>query len=96
MQKLTICAISCLMIVLASCCPTEESVSEVENGPFKIVVRSREFHHSGTRNVDICIAQTVSRNFPKAKLQCFLRGSDFDGLARISHAGERERVTAKN
>ena len=81
MQKLTICAISCLMIVLASCGPTEESVSEVENGPFKIVVRSREFHHSGTRNVDICIAQTVSRNFPKAKLQGFLRGFDFDGLA---------------
>jgi hypothetical protein len=81
MQKLTICAVSCLVIALAPCGPTEESVSAVENGPFKILVRSREFHHSGTRIVDICVAQTLSRNFPKAQLQCFFRGFDFDGLA---------------
>lgn len=81
MQKLTICAVFCSVIALASCGPTEESVSAVENGRFKILVRSREFHHSGTKIVDICVAQTSSRNFPKAKLQCFLRGFDFDGLA---------------
>jgi hypothetical protein len=80
MRKLTICAVFCLMIAMASCKPTEEIVSAVENGPFKVVVRSQEFHHSGTRNLNICVAQTSSREFPTAKLQCFLRGFDFSGL----------------
>ena len=80
MQKLTICAVSCLMIALVACSPTEETVSAVENGPFKIVVRSQEFHHSAIRNIDICVAQTSSPEFPKAKLQCFLHGFDFSGL----------------
>ena len=80
MQKLTICAVSCLMIALVACSPTEETVSAVENGPFKIVVLSQEFHHSAIRNIDICVAQTSSHEFPKAKLQCFLHGFDFSGL----------------
>jgi hypothetical protein len=68
------------MIALVACSPTEETVSAVENGPFKIVVRSQEFHHSAIRNIDICVAQTSSHEFPKAKLQCFLHGFDFSGL----------------
>jgi hypothetical protein len=80
MQKLMIWAVCCLMIALASCRPTEESVSAVENGPFKVLVRSQEFHHSGTRNVNICVAQTSSRKFPTVKRQCFLRGFDFSEL----------------
>ena len=89
MQKLTTCAVFCLMIALASCNPTEETVSAVENGPFKVVVRSQEFHHSGSRNIDICVAQTSSRKFPKAKMQCFLRGFDFSGLT-VKWRGPRE------
>jgi hypothetical protein len=54
----------------------EESVTEVENGSFKILVRSQEFHHSGTLNIDICVAEISSRKFPTDKLQCFLNGYD--------------------
>jgi hypothetical protein len=82
MQKLTICTACCLTIVLGSCRgKPEESVTEVENGPFKILVRSQEFHHSGTVNIDICVVQTSSRKFPKDKAQCFLHGFDFSGLS---------------
>ena len=59
----------------------DESVSEVENGPFKVLVRSQEFHRSGTRNVDVCVTETLSRKFPVDKQQCFLRGFDFSGLS---------------
>jgi hypothetical protein len=59
----------------------EESVTDVENGPFKILVRSQEFHHSGTVNIDICVAETSSRTFPTGKAQCFLEGSDFYKLS---------------
>jgi hypothetical protein len=34
----------------------EESVGLVENGAFKILIRSQEFGHSGTVNIDICVA----------------------------------------
>ena len=36
----------------------EESVTELDHGQFKILVRSQEFHHSGLRNVDICVAKS--------------------------------------
>lgn len=72
----------CLLVTLAISCakPTEEKVTAVENGDFKILVRSQEFHHSSIRNVDICVAETTSREFPKDKGQCFLHGFDFSGL----------------
>jgi hypothetical protein len=53
----------------------------VRNGPYKIVVRSQEFHHSGIRNVDICVADATAGRFPGDKGQCFLHGFDFSGLA---------------
>ena len=59
----------------------EERVIELGNSPFKILVRSQEFGHSGSRNVDICVAETSSRSFPKSRMQCFFRGFDFSGLS---------------
>jgi hypothetical protein len=77
------------MMALASCRPTEQTFSAVENGPFKIVVRSQEFHHSAIRNVDICVAETSGRKFPSGKSQCFLHGFDFSGLS-VKWLGQRE------
>jgi hypothetical protein len=58
----------------------DESVTQVENGSFKILVRSQEFRHSGTVNMDICVAEISSRAFP-GKGQCFFHGYDLDGLS---------------
>jgi hypothetical protein len=59
-----------------------ETVTEAENGPFKVLIRSQEFHHSGTINVDVCVTESSSRKFPNnERLQCFLNGYDFSGLS---------------
>jgi hypothetical protein len=58
-----------------------ETVTEARNGPFKVLVRSQEFHHSGSINVDVCVADSSSLGFPNSKLQCFLHGYDFSGLS---------------
>lgn len=74
--------VCCLTITLGACRGTpEQSMTEVENGPFKILVRSQEFHHSAIRNIDICVAETSSRKFPKDEVQCFLHGYDFSALS---------------
>jgi hypothetical protein len=79
MQRLIIACI--LSLVLLSCGkPTEKNVIEVKNGAYKVEVRSQEFHHSGLRNVDICVADVVSKQFPMDEGQCFLHGFDFSGL----------------
>jgi hypothetical protein len=59
----------------------EERVVELRNGAFKILVRSQEFRHSGTRNIDICVAETSSLSFPKSRMQCFFHGFDLSGLS---------------
>lgn len=59
-----------------------ESITELKNGPFKVLVRSQEFHRSGTINVDVCVTESSKSAFPKnEKQQCFLHGYDFSGLA---------------
>ena len=59
-----------------------ETVTEAKDGPFKVLVRSREFHHSGTINVDVCVINGSDPKFPKnEKMQCFLHGFDFSGLS---------------
>jgi hypothetical protein len=59
----------------------DETFTAIQNGPFKALVRSQEFHRSGTINTDVCVAETSSRKFPKANgLQCFLHGFDFSDL----------------
>jgi hypothetical protein len=58
----------------------DETISEVRNGAFKVLIRSQEFHRSGIRNVDVCVATISSLGFPENRVQCFLHGFDFDGL----------------
>jgi hypothetical protein len=58
-----------------------ESVTAFENGHFKVLVRSQEFHHSGTVNTDICVAEVASREFPRDEIQCFMHGYDFYRLS---------------
>jgi hypothetical protein len=71
-----------LSLVMLSCGrPTEENLTEVKNGAYKVEVRSQEFHHSGIRNVDICVADVGSNQFPTDRGQCFLHGFDFSQLA---------------
>lgn len=82
MQRILIFAVCCAAILLQSCKRvSEQSLSEVKDGPFKVVIRTQEISHSGTRNVDVCVANTSSPGFPNKKVQCFLSGYDFDGLA---------------
>jgi hypothetical protein len=59
-----------------------EIITEAKNGPFKVLVRSQEFHHSGSINVDVCVSDSSDPMFPKhEKQQCFLHGYDFSGLS---------------
>jgi hypothetical protein len=70
------------MIVLGACMgKPKESLTEVKNGTFKILVRSQEFHHSGTIIIDVCVANAFSREFPRDKGQCLLDGYDFSELS---------------
>jgi hypothetical protein len=81
MQKLTFFILGVLSLVMLSCGkPTEENLTEVKNGAYKVEVRSQEFHHSGISNVDICVTDVASTQFPTDKGQCFLHGFDFSGL----------------
>ena len=59
----------------------EEHVAELRNGAFKILVRSQEYGHSGTVNLEICVAETSSGSFPRSGSQCFFRGFDSSGLS---------------
>lgn len=78
------------MIVLASCRgKPEESVTEVKNDAFKILVRSQEFHHSGIVNIGVCVANASSREFPNKQIQCLVHGYDFSGLS-VKWRSERE------
>lgn len=60
---------------------TEQNFSEVTDGAFKVIVRTQEISHTGTQNVDVCVANASSSGFPDKKDQCFLSGYDFDGLS---------------
>ena len=81
MKRLWLCAVFCLAIVSTSCGgKADETISEVRNGAFKVLIRSQEFHRSGIRNVDVCVANVSSLSFPANRGQCFLHGFDFDGL----------------
>ena len=82
MQRILTLALCCSVILLLACKRvTEQTLSETTNGAFKVVVRTQEISHSGTRNVDVCVANASSAGFPDKKVQCFLSGYDFDGLS---------------
>src|SRR4051812_14914896 len=68
-------------VLLSSCDKPKEAVTQVANGPFKVLIRSQEFHNSAIENVDVCVAETSDVRFPKAEEQCFLHGYDFSGLS---------------
>jgi hypothetical protein len=80
-RLISLCCGLAAAFLLASCSNPEESVTEVANGPFKLMVRSQEYHHSGIRNVDVCLAEVSAQKFPSNKSQCFLHGFDFSGLS---------------
>ena len=82
MQRLLICTLCCLVIFVQACRKiTEDSISEVQNGDYQILVRSQEINGSGIHNVDICVAKASDAVFPNDKKQCFFHGLDFSGLA---------------
>jgi hypothetical protein len=88
MRTLTILTVSSVVLLLGAWGRPDEKITAVGNGPFKILVRSREFHKSGTLIMDICVAEASSRDFPKRR-QCFLSGYDFDNLS-VKWRGQRE------
>lgn len=81
MPKSIIPFVCCIVLLLCSCSKvTYKHVQEVKNGPFKVIIRTREFNNSGSYIVDVCVARTSEDSFPGTKYQCFLNGYDFDGL----------------
>lgn len=73
--------IYCAACLLSSCSKvTYEHIQEIRNGPFKAVIRTREFNSSGSYIVDVCMARVSDKIFTQKKYQCFLNGYDFDGL----------------
>ena len=71
----------CLLALLQGCRgKPEETFTEVPSGDYKIVIRTQEFHHSGSLNAEVCVADKADTKFPKEKLQCFLHGYDFSDL----------------
>lgn len=82
LRRIVICVPFLLAVALSACSkPTEEKITEFNNGRYKVEVRSREFHDSGIRNVDICVTDINSQVFPSDEGQCFLRGFDFSNLS---------------
>jgi hypothetical protein len=85
MKKMMVCVLCCMVVFLQACqTVTHESVSEIQNGAFKVMVRTQEFNNSGTEFVDVCVANTSSHEFPDKpdkSDQCFLRGYDFGTLS---------------
>ena len=76
---------------------SNETIVEVKNGPFKALVRSQEFHHSGLINVDVCIADNSEHAFPEnEREQCFLHGFDFSGLSVNWRSGKEIEVSYRS
>lgn len=82
-----------MMIFLQSCSTiTRQSISEIGNGPFKVMVRTQEFNNSGSEIVDICVANMGSHVFPDhpdKTSQCFMNGYDFTNLS-VKWQGQSE------
>jgi hypothetical protein len=84
MRRLLIYVVCCALSALVSCAPTKETVQETKNGAFKILVRSREFHHSSIDNIDVCVADAANTKFPTdTRLQCLLSGYDFWAICQM-------------
>ena len=89
MYRLTLYGLLAATLLLVTCSNPEEHTTEVTRGDFKLMLRSQEYHHSGIRNVDVCVAEASAQKFPSGKTQCFLHGFDFSGLSSDGVRGER-------
>lgn len=84
MYRLTLSGVLAAVLLAASCSTPEEHTTEVTEPTreaFKLMVRSQEYHDSGIRNVDVCVAEASAQKFPSGKTQCFFHGFDFSGLS---------------
>lgn len=103
-SRLAVCVVSaigivvgCLLLALLVLRGTpEEHVFELPNGTLKVLVRTQEFRHSGTVNVDICAARASSKSFPKDRMQCFFHGYDFSGLSVAWHSDRNIEVSFRS
>jgi hypothetical protein len=81
MSKSLILLLCCIAFLLDSCSRvTYEHVQEINNGPFKAVIRTRELNDSGSYVVDVCVAKVSDKKLMETRYQCFMNGYDFDGL----------------
>lgn len=81
MPKPLILFVCCVVLLLGSCSKvTYEHIQAIKNGPFKAVIRTREFNNSGSYVVDVCVENASDNKFQETKYQCFMNGHDFNGL----------------
>jgi hypothetical protein len=81
MRKTIIFTLGCLLLPLIACKgKPEETFTATTSGDYKVIIRTQEFHHSGTVNVDVCFADANDASFPTKETQCFLHGYDFSDL----------------
>lgn len=67
--------------ILQSCSRvTAENTRSVINGEFKAIIISKEFNHSGSTVVQICVISASASKIDDAKQQCFFNGYDLGGL----------------
>lgn len=72
------------LISLAGCRRvTEDTVTKYVNGAFAVEVRSEEFNDSGIHNIDVCVAPSSARDFPKNEIECLMHGYDISGLSIV-------------
>jgi hypothetical protein len=80
-KTLTLAVIG-VLLSLASCSKvTTETRKRVTNGEFSIIVDSKEFNHSGSAVIDICVAGAHDPNIGRPKQQCFFTGYDLGELS---------------
>ena len=82
MRQLIVVASCCFLLLITACKgKPEETFTHINNGQYKAIIRTQEFHHSGTVNTEVCIALSSDTRFPSSQVQCFLRGYDFSDLS---------------
>lgn len=81
MKKILIGIFGVSAFVLTACAKPVDRIVEIPNGEFKIDIRYREYMKSGTINVDVCVADRGSTEFPTDGEQCFFHGFDFNKVS---------------
>lgn len=91
--------LSVFCFVLFSCgMSSKQTVSAIENGNYKIDIRSQEFSNSGIHNIDICVSYAQDKKFPELGkgAQCFFHGFDLSGLSVKWTSGGQIEVSFKD